>query len=188
MSEHLLHGLVLSVRALATAVDRLATILENRLTPQSVSLPATGELDSEPLEAGRGSPHFRHIDWPGESSEEEEVPEALVRYCERRFTITEPTPRARAESAYWAGYRARHCIRREVRYEPRERLPGLRHTHWVVLRSSTSDPFRVTTLSVVSNYVRAGDILLIQEGFNSWTEVEMFLQGAQRQEPPLREC
>ena len=112
-------------------------------------------------------------------------PDFCFKAASQKLSTKEPGLSDRVAHAHQAGFWAYIAVETNTVFTDKILLPGLRTHHWVVLRSSRSQPFRTTSLRDLEALCDTKDRFLILATFDSLTEVEIFCLAARTAIPTL---
>ena len=205
MSDRSLAQLTFAIERLILSTDRLSSQIERLVSSQpssssqhtgpSVStepegrqlLPSLDELSRVPFpdkfELHCLTARYRDIEeGPGPT------PDFCLKAASDRLSNKAPGTAARAKEAFAAGFWTHTAIQTCTAYHPRELFAGTKKQHWVVLRSTFSEPFRTCTWRDVQKICDTNHADFVCETFESITEVEIYCFGAQAPVPSLRSC
>ena len=201
MSEQAIQHLTEAVERLALATDRLAAkidfLVSRRTAFPSEPVPAFSEASS-PVSAVGKVIELQRTPFPTEFVTYcalwcfrglEEGPGRPPNFCfalaSEKLSSKEPGVPDRVEKAHTAGFWAYIAVETRTVFTDKTLLPGLRTHHWIVLRSSRSQPFRTTSLKDLEALCNTKDKFLVLGTFDSLTEVEIFCLAARVAIPPL---
>ena len=192
MSEAALGSLTAAIHRLAAAIESRSGFGPAVLPAVPSSSTASGDITvfyppSLPFATEVWIPHCQQLSFCGADTGPPEVPDFCLELGLQNLTGGRYEVETKVVSAFQAGFWARASVDCCVPYSQRkDSESGAILRHFVVLRSSHYEPFRVNTFGDLTSICDITDRQIVYESFSTFTEVQLFCAGAGREIPALK--
>ena len=192
MSEAALVNLTSAIHRLAAAIESQNGLGPAVLPAAQTASSASGDITvfyppSLPFPAEVWIPHCQSLSFYGVETGPPEIPSFCWQLGLQNLVGGRVNTERKIESAFHAGFWARSAVDCCVPYSQRKLVdPESIHRHFVVLRSSHYEPFRVNSFEDLTSICDITDEQIVYEPFSTFTEVQVFCAGAGREIPSLK--
>ena len=192
MSEEAVSRLTLAINRLAAAIENKADtgpVLPLFVPSSSSSAPELRVLypPTIPFPLEVWTPFCQELRFYAVETGPPEVPDFCLSLGRQKLVGSSALIEKKVSSAFIAGFWARVSLDCVVPYSQRKsEAPGESISHFVVLRSSHSSPFRVTFWQDLTDLCDITDPTIVYEIFATFTEVQIFCAGAGTEIPALK--